>query len=473
MSLNRKLAHNTLYQFIGKAIGTVLALFATTQLLRYLGPSEYGKFHIILTFVQITGIIADMGLYLIVLNDISQHKNNHHHIISQNFIFRFYLNLIYLAGMGLLALILPYESAIKLGIFLMSFSNIFIWFGQIYQTVFQKNLNTQYIALSEIIGRGALAVSTVMMIYWRVSIVPLALTVVIGNFVSFFLSWYFARRYVKFSWHMDWNYIRNVLSRTWPVAVSIWFSLLYFKADTIILSFFKSDYEVGIYGMPYRILETLVTLPLVFMSLIMPLTSRAFGRGRMRRFKKYMQKGFDALSIMGVPLLFGAQPLARSIVLLLAGDQFIESVPLLQILMISVLIMYIGALFGHAIISIQEQKTMIKYYIGIALLMLTLYFILIPKYSYWAAAWLTVAGEMLVFWATFFVVYKKIRFVPQMGVFVKSVISAIIMAGALYPFRHLTIFLTMPLAIGFYGGTMYLIGGVRKEFVLEVLGLKG
>ncbi len=473
MSLNRKLAHNTLYQFIGKAIGTILALFATTQLLRYLGPVQYGKFHIILTFVQITGIIADMGLYLIVLNDISQPKFNHHNIISQNLIFRFYLNLIYLAGMGLLALVAPYELAIKLGIFLMSFSNVFIWFGQIYQTVFQKKMNTQYIALAEIIGRGALVASTAAMIYWRVSIVPLALTVVIGNFVSFLLSWYFVRRYVEFSWHIDWRYIKTVLSRTWPVAMSIWFSLLYFKADTIILSLFKSDYEVGIYGMPYRILETLVTLPLVFMSLIMPLTSRAYCRGHKRRFKRYMQKGFDALSIMAIPLLFGALPLARSIVLLLAGDEFIESAPLLQILMISVLIMYVGALFGHAVISIQAQKAMIKYYAFIALLMLALFFILIPRYSYWAAAWLTVAGEMLVLLATFFVVYQKTRFFPQMGVFVKSTISAIIMATALYPFRDLTIFLTIPLAIGFYGGMMYLIGGVRKEFVLDVLGLKG
>ncbi|MEK9165626.1 MAG: hypothetical protein AAB525_02090, partial [Patescibacteria group bacterium] len=69
--------------------------------------------------------------------------------------------------------------------------------------------------------------------------------------------------------------------------------------------------------------------------------------------------------------------------------------------------------------------------------------------------------------------YQKTRFFPQMGVFIKSTISAIIMAGALYPFRHLTIFLTIPLAVGFYGGMMYLIGGVRKEFVLDVLGLKG
>ena len=100
MSTTRALAHNTLIQFIGKAVGTVLALFASTLLFRYLGPSEYGKFHIILTIVQLSGIIGDLGLYLIVLNDISHPKRESNHVLSQHFMFRMYLNAMYLLIMA-------------------------------------------------------------------------------------------------------------------------------------------------------------------------------------------------------------------------------------------------------------------------------------------------------------------------------------------------------------------------------------
>jgi O-antigen/teichoic acid export membrane protein len=471
MSLNRKLAHNTLYQFAGKGVGTLLALVAATALFRYLGPVQYGKFHIILTFVQLAGIMADMGLYLIVLQDISHPPAGHRHIISQNFVFRFYLNLIYLAGMGLLALILSYEPVIKWGIFLMSFSNSFIWFGQILQTIFQKRLITQYIAFAEIGGRGALLISTLLMVYWKVPLLPLTLTVVIGNFTNFLISWYLSRGQLRLKWYIEKSYIMDVLRRTWPVAVSIWFSLLYFKADTIILSFFKSDYEVGIYGMPYRILETLITLPLLFMALLLPLCGKAYGQRNFAELKIYMQKGFDALSLMAVPLMFGALPLAKPIVLLLADDKFLPSAPLLQILMIGVAVIFIGALFGHAVISINKQRAMIKYYVVIAILMLALYFILIPVYSYWAAAWLTVAGEMLVFWATFWVVYKTTRFLPRMNVFLKSCLSAIIMAALLYPVRNLTLLFTLPFGAMIYVGVLYLTGGLKKELVREVFKL--
>lgn len=472
MSLNRKLAHNTLWQFGGRIVGTLLAVVALSQLFRYLGPTEYGRFHIIVTIVQMAGIIADMGLYLIVLNDISRPDSNHHQIISQNFVFRFYLNILYLIATALLVLVLPYESAIKLGIFLMSFSNIFIWFSQLINTFFQKRLRTHYVAIAEVIGRAALLIATVLMIHWQASLVLLTLTVVIGNLANFLVSWYFSRGHIKLRWEIDWSYIRNVLRRTWPVAVSIWFSLLYFKADTIILSFFKSDYVVGIYGMPYRILETLITLPLVFMGLMMPLLSTVWNAGNQVKFRGYMQKAFDGLSLMGIPLLAGTIPLAKPIVLLFAGEQFVESVPILQILMIGVLIMYIGALFGHAVITVGEQKKMIKYYVMIAALMLAGYLLLIPPYSYWAAAWLTNIGELLVLIATFLVIYKKTGFMPRSGVFVKSSISAIIMSGILYLVRDWTLFLTLPLGVAVYFGMMCLTGGLKREFIKEVLRFK-
>ncbi len=323
MSTTRVLAHNTLIQFIGKAVGTALALFASTLLFRYLGPADYGKFHIILTIVQLSGIIGDLGLYLIVLNDISNPKRGANHVVSQHFMFRLYLNAMYLLIMAAISLIAPYESAIRLGIFLMSFSNMFIWLSQIFQTVFQKHLVSSRAALSEIIGRGVLLFATIVMMQMRVSLVPLTLTVVAGNFAQFFLSWIFARKYVSFKWRIDGGYIIEMLSRTWPVALCIWFHLLYFKADSIILSWYVSDYEVGIYGMPYRITETLVTWPLVFMGLLLPILNNAYGKGNNTEFRLHLQKGFDALAIMGAPLLFGTFPLARAVVLLLGGSEFL------------------------------------------------------------------------------------------------------------------------------------------------------
>lgn len=472
MSTTRALAHNTLVQFIGKAVGTALALFASTFLFRYLGPADYGKFHIILTIVQLSGIIGDLGLYLIVLNDISHPKRDHNHVVSQHFMFRLYLNALYLLIMAAIALIAPYESAIRLGIFLMSFSNMFIWLSQIFQTVFQKHLVSSRAAISEIVGRGALLLATILMMYFRAPLVPLTLTVVIGNAAQFFLSWYFARKYVAFAWRMDGAYIIEMLSRTWPVALCIWFHLLYFKADSVILSWYVSNYEVGIYGMPYRIIETLVTWPLVFMGLLLPILNDAYARGDRADFQAYMQRGFDALAVMGAPLLFGTFPLARAVVLLLGGAEFLPSASVLSILMIGVFMMFVGSIFAHTVITVSSQKAMIKYYAILAVVMISLNMALIPRYSYFAAAWLTSIGEVAMFSAAFVVVWKKTRFVPSFGVFIKAMLSAILMSAVLWLVRDASLFITLPLSLALYGGILYAIGGVKKETIREVIRLR-
>ena len=104
--------------------------------------------------------------------------------------------------------------------------------------------------------------------------------------------------------------------------------------------------------------------------------------------------------------------------------------------------------------------------------MLALYLIFIPLYSYWAAAILTVLSELLALGAVFFAVYKKTAFIPNVRVFSKSAVSAILMAGAIFFIKDWTIFAVIPLAGVLYGLILYYLGGVKKETVVEILKIK-
>ena len=50
--------------------------------------------------------------------------------------------------------------------------------------------------------------------------------------------------------------------------------MIYFKLDTVMLSFMKDQIDVGIYGLAYKILENLIFFPAMFVGLIMPLLSK-------------------------------------------------------------------------------------------------------------------------------------------------------------------------------------------------------
>jgi O-antigen/teichoic acid export membrane protein len=225
--------------------------------------------------------------------------------------------------------------------------------------------------------------------------------------------------------------------------------------------------------MPYRILETLIALPILFMGLLMPLLRNAYSRGDIALFKRYMQKGFDGLSIVSLPMFFGTIVLAKPIIYLLGGKEFAASVPILRILIAAVSIMFMTSLFAHAVITINGQKKMIKFYVSIAVLMLALYLIFIPMYSYWAASILTVLSEFFALTFLFFAVYKKTAFVPNLRVFSKSVISAILMAGVIFFVRNVPLFAIVPFAVALYTAILYYIGGIKKEAIIEILKIKG
>jgi len=72
MSLTKKIAVNTGWQMVGKVVGTFLGLIAIAILTRYLGRDGYGQYTTIYAFLQLFGILADFGFYIVLVKMISE-----------------------------------------------------------------------------------------------------------------------------------------------------------------------------------------------------------------------------------------------------------------------------------------------------------------------------------------------------------------------------------------------------------------
>ncbi len=71
-SARRRVASNTAVQLAGK--GAVLAIGAVSIAIvtRYLGPDDYGKYTLALMYMQLFGVLADVGLFTTVVREISK-----------------------------------------------------------------------------------------------------------------------------------------------------------------------------------------------------------------------------------------------------------------------------------------------------------------------------------------------------------------------------------------------------------------
>ncbi|MDD5567085.1 MAG: flippase [Patescibacteria group bacterium] len=473
MSLTRQIAHNTIFQLVGKIISTFLGIIVIGLLTRYLGAEKFGYYSTVIAFLQIFAVLLDLGLYIILIKKISEPSAQTDHLVNNIFTLRFFSAIIFLGLAPLASLAFPYPTIVKLGIALTSLSYLFVSLNQVLTGLFQKNLKMNKVALAEVLGRIVLLGATALVLFFKLGLLSVLVAVILGSFVNFLYVFMAARRFVKIRFVFHWSTWRNILAEAWPIGLSVAFNLIYFKGDTVILSLYQPAADVGIYGATYKVLEILITLPAMFAGLVMPLLTTAFALGDTLRFQKLIQRSVNFLILMSLPLIVGVQFVAKPLMLLIAGNEFAAAGNVLRILVVATGIIFVGSLFGNAVVSVNKQKSMIWVYFLVAAISLTGYLILIPRYSYYGAAAITVLSEFLIMLGSALMVRRAIRFRLDRSGPIRILLATLAMASCLWLFRE-SHWLVLIL-VGFISYSLFLVlfKGISRAEIKEILSLRG
>ncbi len=463
MNLSLKIAFNTLIQFTGKIISTILGLIAIALITRYLGQKGFGEYTTIVTFLSFFAIIADMGLTLISSQMLSQANTDKEKIISNLMSFRLVSAIILIVIAPFIVFLFPYDKTIKIGVIITSFSFVFIALNQILTGFFQYKLRTDKISLAEVIGRITLLLGVIIVWKLNLGLRGILLTTVLSSFINFVWLLKETGKFIKLKLDFDWQLWRKLIKKSWPLAVTIILNLLYLKTDTLILSLIKTPEEVGIYGAAYKVIDVLVTLPFMFAGIILPILSRLWAEKKMQQFQKTLQHSFNFMIVLALPLSFGAQIFAKKIMILIAGKNFAASGPVLKILIVASSLIFISCIFAHGVIAIDKQKKVIGAYVFVAITSLIAYIIFIPKYSYFGAAWVTVYSEFAILVASLYIVWRYTKFIPRLHLFLKSLLASLMMFGVLYYFQNINFIILFILGFTLYFISLYLLG-VKKEY---------
>ena len=361
MSLTKKITFNTIIHTFGKFTGSAIGVVILGLLARYLGTQGFGHFTTIFAYLFFFSIIGDLGLYLITINELGRENVDQKKLFSNIFTIRFISGLFLMILACSLIWLFPYPLLVKLGTLIIAISIFVMMMDQLLVALFQKEMKTKAIAISEIIGKLIYLGIVILAIKMDAGLLAILWAVVIGLSVHFLINFVFARKLLPFKFAFDKKIWKNILKKSWPVATYMIFSMIYFKADTIILSLYHPAETVGLYGAPYKMLEVLIVFPAIFMGLVSPHLSKAFSQNNIEKFKRIFQKAFDGLSLIIWPLLFGTIALAAPIINLVAGPEFISSTLILQILIIATVIIFLAHLSTFSVVAINKQKQMMKY----------------------------------------------------------------------------------------------------------------
>lgn len=460
---------NTTIQLIGRGFSTLFGVVALALVTRYLGQEKYGWYTTVSTFLQFFGILADFGLTLITAQMISEPDADEKKIVSNIFTFRLILSIIFFGSAAVLIWFFPYPAVIKWGVLVLTLSFFATTLQNIFLGVYQKHLEMSKVAWGDILGRGLVLIGYLVCVWQRWGLLPILFVSVLANLAQLILLWSSAVRYVKIKLTCDWPVYKEIFQRSWPIAISIAFNLIYLRADILILSLVRAQSEVGLYGAAYRIIDVLTSIPTIFMGIMLPLLTFSWVSKNQEKFQHYFCRAFDFLSIFGWPLLLGGVMLAPRAMTFVAGQDFIFSGVYLRILLLALFFIFFGLLASYTVLALNKQKKMIWWYLLDAVLSLIGYLVFIPRYGGIAAAWVTVFSEGFIMLANLILVLQTSKIRLSWLVFSKSLLASLIMLVCLFFLRINSFLLILILAAIIYFGALFVMKGITKGMVAGVI----
>lgn len=439
---------------------------------RYLSTDGFGSFTTITAFLQFFGYLADLGLYVVTIQLLSEVNANVQRNFENAFAYRMITATILIFCAPLVALFFPYPAEIKWGIALTALSYWCSSFIQFFTAVFQTHVRMTIPSIADIVSKVVMIAALVCAVFFNWGLGGVLAALIISNIIQLAIMIVFITPYVRLRLRFDWDVWHTILVRSWPIALSIMLNLIYLKADTIILSVIKSPEEVGLYGAAYRVVEVLIALPFLFVGLTLSSFTRAWSSHDHESFKRYYQKSFDFMVMCAVPLIVGAFFVADDGMVLLSGESFALSGGILRVLMIAGAAVFLSALFGNLINIIGKQRMMVFGYLTSAVIGLIGYFAFIPRYSYWGAAWMTVVTEIIIVVVSWTIVARTTRIHLNMCISFKILLAATLMTLILQVSAPYHVVIRIIAACIVYGSALIVLGAIPRHYYEHFLSPK-
>jgi len=235
---------------------------------------------------------------------------------------------------------------------------------------------------------------------------------------------------------------------------------LYDRLDVILLSKLAGSVAVGIYATPYRVLGTLQCLPAGLMAALLPSLSRS--RWDYRESKRCG----DVMTLLYVAALIsilGTMLLADRMVLLLLGRDYMESALVLKILIWATIPMFLNFALNMFLLARSREKVFLRTAFVCLVVNVIANLILIPHFSYVAAAGVTIITELVLLVQNVFLVRGNLGFLPMPGKFIRTSTGFLLVLGAgLTAMQHLPAFVNAVAFVMVFAFYLYISGSTSS-----------
>jgi O-antigen/teichoic acid export membrane protein len=426
----RTVAWNTAVQAASRATSLVLSLAVTMLLTRHLGVAGYGSFVAVFVYMTFFASFADWGTQTILIRDLAQEPDFEHQVgvalalrlglaVSASLLAAATVPLFYRGQPQVLAGVLVALPTLL--------------FGSIATTVtaaFQARLRMGRVALVEVTAQAVSIGAVALLVVTGRPLREVIAGTVAASGIQAALLVVLARKVFAIRPRIDLALSRQLLRRALPLGVSLLVTTIYFKVDALILSTLSGPREIGMYGLSYRVCEAIIGFPAVFVASMFPLLAAAARSSDATELRRLTQRAFDVLVLGAVPAVLGVVAVAPMLVRFIAGSSFGSAVPVLRVLVVGAGLMFVNGLFGHVLIALDKQRTLLRLSSGALLFNVVANLLAIPRLGALGAAAAATASEILLLVGALWTVRRYAGITPSLRLGRRSLVAGLAMTAA-------------------------------------------
>jgi O-antigen/teichoic acid export membrane protein len=394
-----------------RILNIIFPLITFPYVARVLSPEGIGKVDFAQSIIQYFILIAQFGIPTYAIRECAKHKDNNNKLtktVQEILIINIFMLIISYLLFFILAFNLPYLKEYKL-LLLISSLNIFSttigveWF---YQAIEEY----RYITIRSIFVK----LCSFLLIFYVVKderdYIKYGIITVLSISIGYFINFMHLKKYIsifKLQNNLSIkNHIKPILM-LFAMTISI---SIYVNLDKVMLGFISGDASVGLYSAANKAIKVVLALVTSLGSVLLPRMSYYINHNEDNEINKLISKSLDFIFMISIPSTIGIFMLAKPIIQLFAGNEYIESVVTIKIISPIILAIALSNLIGIQILIShgKEKFTVISTLIG-ATLNFTANLFLIPVLQQNGAAIGTLIAEVSVTILQIFFAYNYIR----------------------------------------------------------------
>ncbi len=490
MSIAKKILGNTAIQIAGRAVMAVTSVVILKAISNFLGVEGYGTYTAVYEYLAFFGIAADLGLFTIGVREMGKGLRPREFIAGNIMGMRMVTAATAMMLSVMIAFLIPNysETNIPVGVAIGSIAVFLSIMHGTVSSVLQVEHKMQWSTFGLVGGK-------LISMFWMLAVVyyfyigdPSAAAFnnliwagVAGNGFALIFTIFFALRVVRFRPSFSMEYWREIFVSALPYGTALVLSTIYFRIDSIMLLFMKGPHEVGLYGMPMRILEILSVIPVYFMNSVLPILSKGL-REKSSEVRRMIQLSFDFLFMCAAPIVVGLFVLAYPVIFLISSPEFLSRLSdgyygsdiAMQILVFAMFFSFLNSLFSYTLVAANKQSILLWINGAAAIFNISANLIVIPAWGFRGAAVNTVVTEVLILCAACFFAKKHVDFKITFGTFIRTFFCAALMGTVvfflkdptynLWGLQNFNVLLLGVIGAVIYGGLIFASGAIPVEF---------